>query len=369
MGSPTVTNTTGAPGTYSLTGFGSGSYTITPSKTGGQNGAITSFDAALIAQYAVGAISFDAAQQTVADVSGVGGISSFDAALIARYAVSVPGSGSSGNWIFDPASITHATIGSSIAGEDYSALLMGDVSGNWGDPSPFRPANGGSGPERAASVNAPHIVTPTDHEVIIPVGVQGAANKGIISYEFDLRYDPTVLQPQANPVEVAGTISSSLSAVTNTDKPGLLRVAVYGPVPLSGNGVLLNLKFTAIGAPGSVSPLTWERIVLNEGSPRTLATDGQVELSAATLNQAEISGRLLNSTGESVPNSRVTLTDSTGQTRTRTGLSNGVGFYRFGNLLVGQTYTLSVNSRRYTFTPLTVSVTGQLVNVDMIAEP
>ena len=68
-GSPTVSDTTGAPGTYSLTGFGSGSYTITPTKTGGQNGAVTSFDAALIAQYTVGNISLDTAQKIVADVS------------------------------------------------------------------------------------------------------------------------------------------------------------------------------------------------------------------------------------------------------------------------------------------------------------
>ncbi|MBK8464873.1 MAG: hypothetical protein IPL32_03500 [Chloracidobacterium sp.] len=48
--------------------------------------------------------------------------------------------------------------------------------------------------------------------------------------------------------------------------------------------MLLNLRFTAIGASGSMSPLTWERIVLNEGDPRTMATDGWIELLAATTN-------------------------------------------------------------------------------------
>lgn len=41
-------------GIYSLSGFGSGSYTVTPTKTNGVNG-ISSFDAAKIAQHAAGA--------------------------------------------------------------------------------------------------------------------------------------------------------------------------------------------------------------------------------------------------------------------------------------------------------------------------
>ena len=98
--------------------------------------------------------------------------------------------------------------------------------------------------------------------------------------------------------------------------------------------------------------------MLNEGDPATMASDGQVELSAAAPNQAEISGRLLTAMGQGVPNSRVTLTDTAGQTRSI--LSNGFGVYRFGNLQVGQTYTVRVESRRYAFTPLTVSVTVPL---------
>jgi hypothetical protein len=366
-GSPFVSDTTGSLGTYSLTGFGSGSYTITPSKTGGVNGAITSFDAALVARNAVGATVFDAAQQTSADVSGDGTVSSFDAAEVARYAVSLNTViGSSGTWKFNPPSITHGSITSGFAGEDYSALLMGDVSGNWGDPSPFRPAARGiQGPEAATSIAAPHLVTPADNEVLIPVAVQGAANKEIISYEFDLSYDPAVIQPQANPVDLAGTVSSRLSVVANSETPGLLKVAVYGPAPLSGNGVLMNLKFTAVGAPGSVSPLTWERMLLNEGSPQSLTIDGQVELSAAAPNQAEINGKLLTAMGQGVANARVVLTDLNGQSRSI--MTNGFGIYRFGGLQVGQTYAISVDSRRLSVTPLTISVTGQVVNVDMIA--
>jgi len=137
IGSPNVVSTTGFPdGTYSLTGFGSGSYTVTPGKTGGVNGSITSFDAARIAQHVAGIITISGNQLVVADVSGNGTLSSFDAAQIARYTASTGNSGSTGTWIFVPSNRTYASVKGSITGEDFVALLMGEVSGNWIDQAP-----------------------------------------------------------------------------------------------------------------------------------------------------------------------------------------------------------------------------------------
>ena len=166
-------------------------------------------------------------------------------------------------------------------------------------------------------------------------------------------------------MDVADTVSRGLIAVANPNEPGLLRVVLYGPLPIDKNGLLLNLRFNAVGAPGSVSPLTFERMMFNEGDPGTLVTDGMVQLSAAAADQAEITGRLLNSMGQGLPNARVTLTDTAGNTRTA--ISNGFGAYRFGGLTVGQTFTIGVESKQLGFTPLTVSVTDQSVNVDLIA--
>jgi serine protease AprX len=279
-GSPPVSGMTDASGDYLLSGFGSGSYTITPSKAGGQNGAISSFDAAKIAQFVIGATTLTAAQQVVADVSGNGGVSSFDSALVAGYAVSSPNSGSSGQWVFSPSSHTHATVGGGISGEDYAALLMGDVSGNWMEAGSLTAS--GNGPERPTAIAVPSILASAGNEVIIPVSVEGIVNKGIISYEFDLAFDPAVLEPQANAVDLAGTASEGLSVAVSTLNAGILRVAVYGPMPINEDGTLLNLKFKAIGTMGSSSPLTWERIVLNEGGPRLVTTAGQVKIDNST---------------------------------------------------------------------------------------
>ena len=275
-GSPALSDTTAGAGTYLLTGFGAGSYTVTPSKTG-QTSAISSFDAGKISQFVTGNTSFSAAQSIVADVSGSAGISSFDAALIARYAAALGSpTGSTGTWIFGPASRFYSSITGSLSGEDYSALLMGEISGNY-NPAGARPIND-DGPERSIAVDVPNLVTSVDKDLVIPFTVQGAANKDIIAYEFDLRYDPAVIQPQTDPVDLAGTASRGLFVVTNSTEPGLLRVVVYGPMPISENGILLNLKFAVVGAPGLISPITIERMMFNEGEPSAIA-NGQVEIS------------------------------------------------------------------------------------------
>ena len=321
-GSPTVMTTTAAPGgtagQYILTGFGAGSYTVSLSKTTGQN-SITSNDAARIAQHVASILSLTTDNQKVAaDVSGNGVISSNDAALIARYVASLGAPiGSTGQWRFyippgptfpvgsSPTSRTYPSVTSNLTGEDYVGLLIGEVTGNW-VPSAARPAGSGvsspsvgsphvskgstgqrgaltyvratdTGPERGIAVEMPNLVTPLDKEIVVPVSVPGIANKDVISYEFDLRYDPSVIQPSADVVDIAGTASRGLSFVVNTIEPGLLRVVMYGAYPVDGNGVLLNLRFMAVGKAGSVSPLMFERIVFNEGLQMT-ATGGKIEL-------------------------------------------------------------------------------------------
>jgi hypothetical protein len=285
-GSPNVSTTTAAPGAnagqYSLTGFGSGSYTVTPTKTTGQNG-ISSFDAARIAQHVAGPPlpRLTGNQLIVADTSNNGTLSSFDAALVARYVVSSPPFGIAGNWIFIPASRNYPSVNGSIANQDYSALLMGEVSGDWNN-SGARPI--AIGPVRNTAVKLPQLMAPQNGRIVIPISADGVADNGIISYEFELRYDPAVISPAADPVDLTGTISRGLSVAVNAKEPGILRVAVYGAIPVNGNGVLLNLKFIAVGAPGTVTPLTLERMMFNEGDPKATANEGWIKLEATTTN-------------------------------------------------------------------------------------
>lgn len=301
-GSPDVFAFTSAPGPtsgqYTLTGFGAGSYTVSLSKTTGLN-SITSNDAARIAQHVAGVLTLTTDNQRVsADVTGNGAISSQDAAKIAQFAAGIPFSppNLSGTWRFfvppgptfpvgaSPTTRTYSSVMSNVSGEDYIGLLMGEVTGNW-TPTAARPETSrqkaeaeGSRTEGSIAVELPSVAGSADREVAIPVRVQGIADKGVISYEFDLRYDPSVIQPTGDVADVTGSVSSSLKVVTNSSERGLLRVVVYGPMPIDADGVLINLRFKAVGMLGSQSPLSMQRIMFNEGTPRAATTDGQVEL-------------------------------------------------------------------------------------------
>jgi hypothetical protein len=287
VGPPNVITTTGplgpTAGQYTLNVFGPGPYTVTPTKAGGPNPAINSFDAALIAAHVTGNSFLHGNQIVVADVSGNGLVQSFDAALIAAFAAFGTTTSQAGHWKFVPVSKTYPSITGNITGEDYSALLMGEVSGNWTNTG-ARPAErsgagvSSTGPVRNVTVTLPKVDAVADKEILVPVKIDNAADRGIMSYEFNLKYDPSIIQPLTTPVALTGTTSRGLTAVTNAKEPGLLRVVVYGPMPIDADGVLLDLRFAAVGAPGSSSPLTWERITFNEGEPRVNTTDGQIEL-------------------------------------------------------------------------------------------
>ena len=80
----------------------------------------------------------------------------------------------------------------------------------------------------------------------------------------------------------------------NATVPGVLKVAIYGATPLTENGLLMNLKFSAIGNAGSVSPLRWTRILLNEGTPHATNVDGEVKISSAMADYAAYSKWLEN---------------------------------------------------------------------------
>ena len=302
-GSPNVFTTTAAPGgtagQYTLTGFGAGSYTVSLSKTTGQN-SITSNDAARIAQHVSGTNLLNTTQKVVADVSNNGVVSSFDAGQIATFVATGLSPGIAGQWRFfvppgptfpvagSPTSRTYSSVTSNITGDDYVGLLIGEVTGNW-TPSAARPAgrvesgkwkveSEGGRPERGIAVELPSLVSSVEKEINVPVSVQGIANKGVISYEFDLRYDASVMQPLAEAVDMKDTVSRGLSVVTNAAEPGLLRVVVYGAFPIDENGVLLDLRFRAVGSAGSVSPISFERIMFNEGNPRVEAFNGHLEI-------------------------------------------------------------------------------------------
>jgi hypothetical protein len=133
-GAVALNSTSDQSGIFNMLGFGAGAYTLTASKTGGTGiASISALDASAIAQFTVGLISLTANQQIAADVTNDGSISALDASRIAQYSVglTLPAGDLTGTWKFVPASRSYSSVTSSLTGQDFIAILMGDVTGNW----------------------------------------------------------------------------------------------------------------------------------------------------------------------------------------------------------------------------------------------
>jgi hypothetical protein len=89
-------------------------------------------------------------------------------------------------------------------------------------------------------------------------------------------------------------------------------------------------------------------------------------ITAAPAANAIVAGRVTRSNGQGVSNAIVSLVDG-GVGARRYALTNPFGYYQFENVQTGSSYTISVVSRLYSFTPQTIQVNGDLSNVNFVA--
>lgn len=178
---------------------------------------------------------------------------------------------------------------------------------------------------------------------------------------------------------VAGTISASNTA----GKVAL----VSNSVALTGNGCPIAspiVDFVGYGATancfeGAVAPSPTNTTSSlnrtagldtdsNSADFSNAAPTPQVAVQATAAN-ASIGGRVLSSDGRGISKVTVTLVDGSGTARNS--ITNGFGYYTFDDLGTGQTYTLSVRNKRYTFNPSTrvVSLVDNIADADFTAEP
>ena len=275
---------TNSNGIYSLSAFESGTYTVTPSKTPmsylASNG-IYADDPSLVAQYVVGLATLNSVQQRAADVSGLHSLSSFDAALIAQWVVGIQNPiNQTGQWKFTPASTTPDTTLDNV--QNYTALLMGDVNGDWTPPMMRPDSSIVPDTRNAVRVSIPNTKAAQQSLVILPLSMSDLRGRGIDSYQFDIEYDPAVLEPANVAADLTGTNNEGFFIAAHSPSPGLLKVVIYGTIPVTTDGVFVNLRFIARGAVGSTSPFSIRRFRINDGTISTLISSGLVLVTKAS---------------------------------------------------------------------------------------
>ena len=77
-----------------------------------------------------------------------------------------------------------------------------------------------------------------------------------------------------------------------------------------------------------------------------------------------VSGKVTTPSGLGLRNATVTLTDSFGIRQTAT--TSSFGIFSFNSVIMGSSYTLSVSSKRYRFSPMTLTITGPLSGIELV---
>jgi hypothetical protein len=131
------------------------------------------------------------------------------------------------------------------------------------------------------TVTLPNPSAGPNTSITIPVNVSSLTGQNVTSYEFVALCDTSFIQFDG--IDVTGIISGGQGALANNHAggygPGNMKVVFATASPLSGSGVLVNLKATTKNRGGS-TPIQLTGLVFNNGTPAFTLTNGSVTINA-----------------------------------------------------------------------------------------
>lgn len=251
---------------------------------------------------------------------------------------------SNGTWYWQNSG--NGQFGQSQFGQTGDIPVNGDYDGDGrSDLSYFHPADGTW--HRVNSSNGAAIT--------VQFGADG--DKPVVGdYDGDGIFDFAVFRPG----DTSWRIRRSTDGTSTTTQFGL---ATDIPVPADYDGD--RLTDIAVFRP---SDATWQGIRSSGGTFNVqfgASADipvPAVESTTPAAIQVSVSGRVTTPSGLGLRNAVVSLIDSNGVRRTAT--TSSFGIYSFNMVRSGETYTLTVSSKRYRFSPQTPTVTDTVTNVD-----
>lgn len=408
-------------------------YTVTAAKYGELYG-VTAFDATLVLRHVAAgdAGTLTANQKLSADTNNDSTITAFDATQILRFVAAnaqTAITGEVGNWKFVPQSHNYPALNNSMTGEDYEAILIGEVSGDWGIPNNLTDGTKSEqqeteqiidkAEESSVIINAPLSIGAQNQKlelneevnkigetnadsvirdiqlslpenvsaeigsvVSIPVLLTKTDGKQISSYSFAVLFDPDVLQPEQGVIETNKSLSSNGFVIaSDTNTRGRIGIASSSLTNvITSSGILLNLRFKVIGRAvkeaKTHTELSFESTAVSSdrfedelGNTVTSATtNGSLTVIAAQHPSISVSGRVLTGSGSGIKNVLVRLVNEKGEIRTVT--TSAFGYYRFADVPADQTYTISASGKKYNFTkPVQLfSSKGDAEDINFVAD-
>ena len=214
-------------------------------------------------------------REMAADVNGDSSVNTSDVIAIQRFALGLStGIANTGKYQFTPASRSYSPLTSNQTGQNYDALVFGDVASGF----VHRPEGGdgmgaGEVPGTVAEVALPEVAV--DQLRMLSRGqskgnfiaaVQTSAIRAkdrLVGFQGDFTFDERVITFQSEPVQKAGMTGGNWNVSGNIlDGAGpirILRVSAYSNdfTPLSGSGTLFELRMTMMSRAEETAQLIW----------------------------------------------------------------------------------------------------------------
>jgi hypothetical protein len=322
-------------------------YTIRPEKMDQAVG-ISAYDAALVQAHITGNLKIGLNQNELlaADVTNNSEITSQDAFFILEHSVGlrpVPFPGAGNVWVFKESQILINEFLSPKLGQDFRAILIGDVSGNW-------IGNESLGGRISGPIIQP-LVVPTVHtgfssvynanneEQIHRLMIQSGEKK-VYGVNMQLSYDESK--------HTKFEFDSDYAIAVNDTIPGVVLVGIANGQGLKGDHVLLSIRAKGMGK----EDLWLDSIIINEGMYQTGpgATMGSLDADSDGLMDIDESEvfhthpELRDSDGDMMPDGDEVLSgtdplDSESVLRISLAEDNGIYLLNWGSIL-GIGYTV-----------------------------
>jgi len=277
-GSSSGSTITDGSGNYSFTSLLSGgNYTVTPSKAplAAGSAGITIVDVVAAQRQALNlGAPLTGCRLTAADVNNNSSVDTVDVIAIQRFSLGLTtGIANTGKYNCTPANRTYSAIVTNQNGQNYNALIYGDVASGF----VHRPENGPS-PDSVAEETKSEEVGVKIEAVALPNGNVGSrvtnfiapvtttlieAEDNLVGFQGDFTFDERIITFLDPPVEEAGLTGGDWNVSGNVlPGPGpikTLRVSAFSLdfVPLSGSGTLFQLRMRMINKSSRVTQLLW----------------------------------------------------------------------------------------------------------------
>ncbi|QTA86210.1 S8 family serine peptidase [Desulfonema magnum] len=269
--------TTGTEGEYSFSvSREPADYTVTAYKND-HFGGLGGVDASRIARYAAGFsdVEFDCYQMVAADVNGDGEITGLDASRVARYVAGKINylNEEDTHWVFVPtpdtptmagichdwppiaytSERTYSPLNSDKTGQDFMAVRLGDVTGNWSDEPVRTKRRARSGCEAEAVPGS-----------VLTIPVVLSQDMAIEGIDIKLTYDADVLELTG--ATLAGGILEyeGYALLTGTEDGEATLVISAADRTFTGSGETVFLSFDVIGKSGNTSAVSLTKFECNE---------------------------------------------------------------------------------------------------------